>query len=70
MTSVTKVQQYKIPKELVEVFMKEMRVIAPWPPPSGYWPIDARILLESGLLEKLVVNPEFTENFQFVIMPR
>jgi hypothetical protein len=59
-----------VPRELFEVFQKEWRVIPAWPPAPGYWPIDARILLEGGLLQKLVANPEFNKQFQIVIMPR
>ncbi len=61
---------FAVPKELKAVFEKEWRVIGPWPPAPGYWPIDPRILLEGGLLEKLAANPEFQKQFQIVIMPR
>lgn len=61
---------YTIPKELREVFLKDWRVIGSWPPAPGYWPIDARILLEGGLLEKLAANPVFNKQFQIVIMPK
>jgi hypothetical protein len=61
---------YTIPKELREIFMRDWRFIGPWPPAPGYWPIDIRILLEAGLLEKLAANPEFTKQYQIVIMPR
>ena len=70
MPTVTKVQEFKIPPELREVFKKEWRVIGPWPPAPGYWPIDIRVLLEGGLLKKLGENPEFQKQFQIVIMPR
>ena len=64
------VKQFTIPKELLVHFKKEMRVIPGWPPAPGYWPIDPRILLESGLLKSLVENPEFNKQYQVVIMPR
>jgi hypothetical protein len=64
------VQQFTVPKELLEHFKKEMRVIPGWPPAPGYWPIDARILLESGLLKSLAANAEFNKQYQIVILPR
>lgn len=63
-------KQFTIPKELLVLFRKEMRVIPGWPPAPGYWPIDPRILLEGGLLKKLVESPEFNKQYQIVIMPR
>jgi hypothetical protein len=70
MPPATTVQHFTVPPELAEVFKKEWRVIAPWPPAPGYWPIDARILLDGGLLKRLVDNAEFQKQFQLVIMPR
>jgi len=70
MPTTTGVVQYTIPKELAAQFMKEWRVIPAWPPAPGYWPIEARILLESGLLKRLVDDAEFNKQFQIVIMPR
>jgi hypothetical protein len=70
MPRATTVTQIKIPPELMEAFKKDWRVIGPWPPAPGYWPIDVRVLLEGGLLKKLADNPEFQKQFQVVIMPR
>jgi hypothetical protein len=64
------VKRYVIPPELLEIFKQEMRVIPQWPPAPGYWPVDIRVLVEHGLLEKLVKNKQFNEQFQIVIMPR
>jgi hypothetical protein len=61
---------YTVPKELYEAFRKEWRVIGPYPPAPGYWPIDIRVLLEGGLLDKLAKNPEFMDQYQIVIMPK
>lgn len=68
--TISPVLHYTIPKELRVVFEKEWRVIGPWPPPPGYWPVDIRTLLAGGLLEKLSANPEFTKQYQIVIMPK
>ena len=59
--------RFVIPKSFLEVFTREPRfVIKPFP---GLWPVDIK-LLKSGLLEKLVIDKEFNENFEIVIMPR
>jgi hypothetical protein len=59
--------RFVIPKSFLEVFAREPRiVIKPFP---GLWPVDIK-LLKSGLLEKLVIDKEFNENFEIVIMPR
>jgi hypothetical protein len=63
-------RHFTIPPELREVFLKDWRVIGPWPPAPGYWPIDIRVLVEGGLLQKLAANKEFTNQFQIVIMPK
>ncbi len=64
------VQHFNVPIELQEIFKREMRVIPGWPPAPGYWPIDIRVLVESGMLQKLAANPEFNKQFQVVIMPK
>jgi len=59
--------RFKIPKALLEGFSREPYVLLKHHP-AGLWPVDIRMLVESGLVEKLAADKEFIENFEIVIM--
>ncbi|MFC2037532.1 hypothetical protein ACFLYD_06160 [Chloroflexota bacterium] len=69
MTTVRGDLRVKLPKVLLRTFFEEPRIILPYPG-VGIWPIEPAVLLESGILQKLVHDQEFQENFEIVIMPK
>jgi hypothetical protein len=59
----------RIPKALMAGFEKEPYVLLKVHP-AGLWPVDIRMLAETGLLRELASDAEFVERFQVVVMPR
>lgn len=59
--------RFTIPKVLHEAFAQEPRVLIKWRP-DGIWPIDPGLLRRTDLLDRLIEDREFNENFEIVIM--
>lgn len=57
----------RIPRVLLEEFMKEPRIVLDVASP-GYWPVPLHILKGNEYFEKLFSDPEFAKTHQVVIM--
>lgn len=59
----------KIPPKLLEGFHKEPYILLKRHP-AGLWPIDLKMLVETGLWEELVSDQVFMENYEVVVMAK
>ena len=58
--------RFDIPPVLIKAFAENPRVVLKTHP-DGLWPVDFKVL---PLLERMLKDKEFKENFEIVIMPR
>lgn len=59
----------KVPKVFLEEFQKNPRILIKHHP-AGIFPIDPGILKKVELLQKLVLDKEFQENFELVAVSK
>lgn len=64
-----KEMRIEIPKKMIEAFKQEPKILIK-ECPCGLWPIGPELLRKFDLMDKLVFDKEFQENFEIVIIPR
>jgi hypothetical protein len=56
-----------LPEKLVKQFERELRIVVD--PLPGIWPLEAR-LIQNGLLNELIMDKEFMQNFDIAIIAK
>lgn len=61
--------QWEIPKVFLKEFEKHPRIIIKHHP-AGLWPIPIDFFRRADFLERILMDKEFSEKFQIVLMPK
>jgi len=69
MSDRVRAKRIKIPKAMVEAFIKEPMVIFPIEP-AGLWPMPPELLANPDLMNEMISDKEFQLNYDIVIVPK